>query len=71
MNSREARADDDAPRVIAFMEEPKWSPLPDSQRGAMPNATQERLLSDDSIARAEDLPDGQIFTFDRDRGKFI
>jgi len=48
LDSSKARADDDAPRVIALMEEPKWSPLLDSQRSAMPNATQERLLSDES-----------------------
>lgn len=64
-----SRADQFAPRVIAFYEQPQ-TPLADPFRSSMPGATDLRLLDPKSLARASEAP-GQEFIFPESESTFL
>ncbi|MEV6908321.1 hypothetical protein [Amycolatopsis sp. NPDC051071] len=65
------RVDEQAPRVIALMEEPAWPPLVDQTRSGMPGGGELPLLHHRSLAASWDATSAKPFVFDGQRGWFM
>jgi hypothetical protein len=65
-----ARADEQAPRVLALLEAPAWPPNVDHTRTGMPGPDELRLLDAMSKHASSNAPN-QEFYFDQDKDQFL